>query len=214
MFGSRRKNARSTESSSPVAEVAKQSTSGTDVQSPTSASATDARTHPATSPLTTAFTQIITVLMRSPLHKHLSLADLEWLVFPPLQTGQFSVGEITASGGKTSFPAAFVLWATVSTDIDRRLSENLETPIRLRPDEWRSGENLWLIEAVGDGRVIPNLLKQLADGPFKNKTVKIRSRGEQGKLSVQFLHTAIARATKAAVFSTDSTSDAVGARRS
>ena len=40
-----------------------------------------------------AFAQIISVLMRSPIYKHYTLADLEWLVLPPLLTGQFSLAE-------------------------------------------------------------------------------------------------------------------------
>ena len=32
-------------------------------------------------------------------------------------------------------PVAVALWASVSEDVDKRLSENLTTPIKLRPDE-------------------------------------------------------------------------------
>jgi hypothetical protein len=42
--------------------------------------------------------------------------------------------------------------------VDKRLSENLTAPIRLRPDEWKSGDILWLVDAIGDGAadVMPN----------------------------------------------------------
>ena len=106
--------------------------------------------------LSAAFTQIVTVLMRSPQHKHLALADLEWLVLPALTTGQFAVANVQAKEGGASVPAALVLWASVSPEVDQKLSSNLTAPMRLRPDEWKSGEILWLIEAVGDGRVMPD----------------------------------------------------------
>jgi hemolysin-activating ACP:hemolysin acyltransferase len=133
-----------------------------------------------------AFAQIVTVLMRAPLHKHLALSDLEWLVFPPLLTGQFSVAEVKSKDGKTRFPAAVVLWASVSADVDKRLSENLNAPIRLRPDEWRSGEILWLVEAIGDARVVHGLLKQLAGSVFKDREVKVRAR-DGGRLVLKTL---------------------------
>ena len=95
--------------------------------------------------------QVITVLMRSPQHKHLALTDLEWLVFPPLTTGQVAVANVQAKESGTSMPAAVALWASVSPEVDKKLSENLTAPMRLRPDEWKSGDILWLIEAVGEG---------------------------------------------------------------
>src|SRR5437867_2982255 len=38
-----------------------------------------------------AFAQIVSVLMRSPRYRHYTLGDLEWLVIPPLATGQWRV---------------------------------------------------------------------------------------------------------------------------
>jgi hemolysin-activating ACP:hemolysin acyltransferase len=88
-----------------------------------------------------AFAQINSVLMRSPHYKHHTLTDLEWLV-PPLLTGQFSAAEAGPREGGARFPVAVVLWASVSVDVDKRLTENPAAPIRLRPDEWRSGNIL------------------------------------------------------------------------
>ena len=131
-----------------------------------------------------AFAQIVSVLMRSPHYKHYTLADMEWLVLPPLLTGQFSVAEAGAREGGPRFPAAVALWASVSVEVDKRLSESLAAPIRLRPDEWRSGEILWLVDAVGDGRVVQPLLKQLSAGAWKGREVKVRSRGKDGRAQV------------------------------
>jgi hypothetical protein len=36
-----------------------------------------------------AFAQIVSLLMRSPLYRHFAIADLEWLVIPPLAMVQF-----------------------------------------------------------------------------------------------------------------------------
>jgi hemolysin-activating ACP:hemolysin acyltransferase len=112
--------------------------------------------------------------MRSPHYKHHTLADLEWLVLPPLLTGQFSVAEAGPKEGGARFPVAVVLWASVSVDVDKRLTENPAAPIRLRPDEWRSGDILWLVDAVGDGRVVAPLLKRLGETVWGGKDVRVR----------------------------------------
>jgi hemolysin-activating ACP:hemolysin acyltransferase len=125
--------------------------------------------------------------MRSPHHKHYTLADLEWLVLPPLLTGQFSVAEAGPKAGGLRFPVAVALWASVSPELDKRLSENLTAPIRLRPDEWKSGDALWLVDAIGDGRIVGPLLKQLGEGVWKGRDVKMRFAGDAGKPQVKRL---------------------------
>ena len=84
-----------------------------------------------------------------------------------------------------SVPVAVAVWATVSAEVDKKLSENLHVPIRLRPDEWQSGDILWLIDAVGDPRVVPQLLRQLVETAFKGREAKMLARAENGKMIVQ-----------------------------
>jgi len=119
--------------------------------------------------------------MRSSQHKHLALTDLEWLLVPPLTAGQFAVANMQSKEGGPSVPAAVVLWASVSPEVDQRLSANLSAPIRLQPDEWKSGDILWLIEAVGDGRLLSNFLMNLQEKAFRDREVRVRVRrdGEQ-----------------------------------
>jgi hemolysin-activating ACP:hemolysin acyltransferase len=125
--------------------------------------------------------------MRSPHYKHYTLADLEWLVLPPLLTGQFSVAEAGDQQSSIRMPVAVALWANVSAEVDRRLSENLSSPMRLRPDEWRSGDIPWLVDAVGDARVVPQFLKQLSETAFKGCEVKMRVREATGRIEVKTL---------------------------
>ena len=115
--------------------------------------------------LSAAFAQVVTVLMRSPQHKHLALADLEWLVFPPLTTGQFAIANVQAKEGGASMPAALVLWASVSADVDKKLSENVSGPMRLRPDEWKSGDILWLVRRTRGAGAPEAALRERPQGP-------------------------------------------------
>ena len=134
-----------------------------------------------------AFAQIVSLLMRSAQHKRYPIGALEWLVIPPLLTGQFSIAEARSKQSGASAPVAVVLWARVSPEVDKRLSENLDRPIQLRPREWRSGDLLWVVEAVGDARVLPPLLKRLGESTFKGREVKVRRRGADGKVAVSTL---------------------------
>ena len=124
--------------------------------------------------------QIVSVLMRSPQHKHYSLADLEWLVLPAVLSGQFRIIQAQATEGTAVAPVGVALWATVSVDADKRLSD-LSVPARLRPDEWRSGDIPWLMEFVCDARIQQALLKDLGENTFKGRPMKMRVRGADGK---------------------------------
>jgi hemolysin-activating ACP:hemolysin acyltransferase len=118
------------------------------------------------------FTRIVSILSRSPHYKHYTLSDLEWLVVPPILTGQCAVMEAKVNGRQV--PVAAALWASVSGEVDKRLSENLTAPTKLRPDEWRSGNLLWLVDAVGDPKAIAELLRQLHDTALRGQEVKVR----------------------------------------
>ena len=67
------------------------------------------------------FGRIVSILMRSVTYKHYALSDLEWLVLPPMHLGQCAVMEATVNGRQA--PVAVALWASVSDEVDKRLSE-------------------------------------------------------------------------------------------
>jgi cytolysin-activating lysine-acyltransferase len=141
-----------------------------------------------------AFSQIVAVLMRDPVYKNLKIADLEHLVLPPVLAGQYrlAVGTRQAEAGKEQkggiyIPVAVALWARVSPRIDKGLTENLDKPVWLRPQEWTSGDIVWLMAAAGNPRAVPQFLKQLAEKDFKGQQVKMRLRGPDGKAIVQVL---------------------------
>jgi hemolysin-activating ACP:hemolysin acyltransferase len=133
------------------------------------------------------FTQIVSLLMRSPRHKHYALTDLEWLVLPPLERGQLKIAEAKTQPDGPTVPAGFLLWASVSPEIDKRLSQTPNAPMRLRPDEWKSGDILWLIETIGDPRVLKELLKHFRDSIPSGGDVKLRTGSRDGKVAITTL---------------------------
>jgi hemolysin-activating ACP:hemolysin acyltransferase len=141
-----------------------------------------------------AFSQIVAVLMRDPAYRNLRIADLEHLVLPPVLAGQFRLALGTRKSdadkeqkGGIYVPVAVALWARVSSEVDKGLSENLDKQVWLRPSEWTSGDIVWLMAAAGHPRAVPEFLKQLAAKEFQGKQVKMRLRGADGKIAVQTL---------------------------
>lgn len=133
-----------------------------------------------------AFGEFVTLLMRSPSDKHHTLGDLEWLMVPALLHRQFALAEAQSKETGVVSPVGGVLWAFVSEDVDRRLSDP-SNPMRLKPNEWRSGDIPWIILATGDTRVLAGLIQQVTNNVFKERKPKMRVRGRDGKLSVGHL---------------------------
>lgn len=117
--------------------------------------------------------EIVWLLTQSPIHKTLFLSDLEWMVMPALLLEQFRIYY------KQGQPAALVLWASVSEEADARLSASGSS--RLRPDEWRSGDALWLIDMVAPFGGQDEMLGDCAVAVFGGKPFKYLSTTAAGQ---------------------------------
>lgn len=135
---------------------------------------------------------MVVVLSRSPAHKHYSLADIEWMVMPPVAAGQFYVVEAAHKEHGFRVPLAAVTWALMLDEVDARLRQRAGQPVRLRPDEWKSGEIGWLIDAVGNGKALDAALQWLKNGPFKERPLNLVTRSGQGAVAVSTLEALIA----------------------
>jgi hemolysin-activating ACP:hemolysin acyltransferase len=188
---------RSKQKSRDVEAVAPEPKTETSAQSP-DASAEQTRLRPREARqrrFAQHFAQAVTVMMRDPNFRNLPLGDLEWLLLPPLMAGQFRFGNMaTQQPGDNQqaaqmVPVALALWARVSAEIDKTLSEKPDKPARLPLGEWVSGDRIWLMYVAGDPRAMPGFMKQLAKNQFKGQDVKLRTRGPDGKMIVAMLDT-------------------------
>lgn len=132
-----------------------------------------------------SFGEIVSVLMRSEHYKQYTLQDLEWLVVPAVLSNQFLLAEARAKGNGFTAPVGVVMWASVSTEVDQRLTANIAQPMRLKPEDWRSGDILWLVDAVGPAKLIGSMLQQLHGKVFKGRQVKLRAQGPDGKPTIR-----------------------------
>jgi len=128
--------------------------------------------------------EIALVYSRSPAHKHYSLADIEWLILPAVLSGQFYVAQAAHRDSGFRAPIAAGTWAFVSEEVDRRLSADLTHRIRLRPDEWKSGEIAWVVDLVGAPVGVRQALQWLKAGPFKGRSAKVLTRNSNGATAI------------------------------
>lgn len=135
---------------------------------------------------------IVVVMSESPAHRHLGLADIEWMVLPAVLTGQYYVAEVQHKETGARAPVAVVTWASVSDQIDTRLRERPTSRIRLTPHEWKSGEHLWIVDVAGDERGSIAALKQLTEGVFRQRLVSVIANEASGQSNVRLLSDIIA----------------------
>lgn len=130
--------------------------------------------------VSSSFADIVTLLMRSETERNRTLADLEWMVVPAMQTGQFAVAEAQSQETGVVAPLGVVLWAMVSTEVDKRLTAEAGQPMTLAPGEWRSGDIPWIVAAFGDNKVVGQLFEQLSKNVFTKQPAKLRARDKDG----------------------------------
>lgn len=142
-----------------------------------------------------AFGRIMAMMTISPRHSKLTLREINNYLTPAVSLGQFAmVGAQSQQGGPTAL-AAVAWWALVSPEIDKRLTDSRSEFLHLEGSEWKSGDQPWIIDAVGDQRVVSELLKMLAERTFKERPAKLRASMPDGRIAVGRLEEAKPAAT-------------------
>ena len=116
--------------------------------------------------------EIVWLMTQSPVHKQLFIGDLEWFCMPAILLEQFRIFYGPQS------PAAVALWASVSDDTQARL---MAGGYKLRPDEWKNGDNLWLIELVAPFGAQEEIVNDLRTNIFPGKPFSFNNMNAQGE---------------------------------
>jgi hemolysin-activating ACP:hemolysin acyltransferase len=119
------------------------------------------------------FGKIVMALMMVPRYRTQMLGDLQHLVLDPMLKDRVAI----AYPGKTEKSpapdmAGFAIWASVSEDVDARIREQIANgifPIRLKPEDWNSGDIHWLLDVIAPdrktiGMVIGNFRQVVKEG--------------------------------------------------
>lgn len=111
--------------------------------------------------------------MKSQTHKYLFLSDYEWLVLPAIATKQFALFR-----GTQNEPIAYISWASVSNQVQQRLTDKTS---KLQPADWKSGDNIYIIDIICPFGPAKGLLKQLNEKQFQGKDVRVLRPKADGK---------------------------------
>lgn len=133
------------------------------------------------SAVTPSLGKMMAVLISSPRHQRMTLAEVYTRFLPPLTLNQFVVAEARPTGQEQTAPVGLILWAEVSDAVQQRLMSDPTQPTVLAASEWRSGPHAWIVDALGPGPVVEAMMKQLLEGPFKGREVKLRRRPGEGQ---------------------------------
>lgn len=106
---------------------------------------------------------VVWLYMHAPSHKHLFVADIEWMIVPPMTLNQYKLYM------KEEAPLAYASWAFVDEETEKRL---LSGRVRLAPKEWRSGDRLWLIDLIAPFGGGKDVLKDIRDNIFPSRSIK------------------------------------------
>ncbi|BHH84976.1 toxin-activating lysine-acyltransferase [Desulforhopalus sp. 52FAK] len=107
---------------------------------------------------------VIMLYMQSSHRRFQFISDLEWLLLPPLVGGQCKLYM------KKEYPISFISWAFLDEDAEKRLFHNGG---KLRPEDWKSGENLWIIDIVAPFGGVENMLRDIQKNEFPGQTLKM-----------------------------------------
>lgn len=97
------------------------------------------------------FGQVVLAMSAVPRYRHLPLGELLSMVLEPLVRNRIAVAATAGRDGAAPEPAGIAIWATVSAEVDTRIREQIGAgvfPLRLRPEDWTSGEIRWLLDVI------------------------------------------------------------------
>jgi cytolysin-activating lysine-acyltransferase len=100
-----------------------------------------------------ALGQIVLALASTPRYRQLPFSDLQALVLDPLLRDRVALATAKSEDGKPmpGATAGIAFWASVSPEVDAKIREQIAAnvfPVRLKADEWASGQQVWLFDIL------------------------------------------------------------------
>lgn len=108
--------------------------------------------------------EIASLMISSDLHITYKLKDIRDIFMPAVDANQFRIYH-----NKEGFPVGFICWAFLSDDVDKLYAEG---KYKLKPQDWNSGQNGWIIELIAPFGHGKQIISELRRKIFPNKTGK------------------------------------------
>lgn len=116
--------------------------------------------------------EITWLMSQSPLHKRLFIQDLEWFVMTPILLQQFRLFYDQQK------PIGVVLWAHANEDVAEMLGQGIS---KLRPQDWQSGDEVWVVEAIAPFGGGEEMVKDLKANVFAEQDVRYLATDASGQ---------------------------------
>ncbi len=75
-------------------------------------------------------------------------------------------------------PIGLAFWASVSEEVEERLKAGTT---RMRPQDWKSGDRLWMVEVIAPFGGAEEMVKDLKAKVFAERQLKFLALGPQGR---------------------------------
>src|SRR5574343_1498135 len=108
--------------------------------------------------------EIASLMISSDLHITYKLKDIRDIFMPAVDANQFRIYH-----NKEGYPVGFICWAFLSDEVDKLYGEG---KYKLKPQDWNSGENGWIIELIAPFGHGKQIISELRRKIFPNKTGK------------------------------------------
>lgn len=113
--------------------------------------------------LSSVLGEVTWLMSQSPLHKRFFIEDLEWFVMTPALLQQFRLFYAQDR------PLGVVLWATVSPEVEQMLKGGTT---KLRPQDWKSGDQAWVVEVIAPFGGAEEMVKDLKSKVFPDRELR------------------------------------------
>jgi hemolysin-activating ACP:hemolysin acyltransferase len=129
--------------------------------------------------LQSVFGQVVLAMSGVPRYRSQSLADLAHLVIDPMIRDRIAIAHAKTAESDIEAvvaPAAVAFWASVSDETEAKIREQIKAgvfPIRLKPDEWNSGNTVWLLDVIAPSRELATRVLSNFSQVAKQNTIKI-----------------------------------------
>ena len=123
------------------------------------------------------FGQVVLAMTAVPRYRHQTVADLTHLVLEPLIRDRVAIASPKPKneGDPPGTLAGIAIWASVSEDVNGKIQEQIKAgsfPIRLKSDDWTSGDIIWLLDVVAPSQklstsVLANFRQVVKEGQVR-----------------------------------------------
>lgn len=120
--------------------------------------------------------EVASLMVSSNLHINYRIADIRDIFVPAIDCNQFRIYH-----NQNKFPVGFVCWAYFSDEIDKLYAEG---KYKIKPQDWNSGKNGWIIELIAPFGHGKKIISELRNQIFPDKTGKALTFSKDNQLRV------------------------------